>query len=212
MKYSVQRVFVLCSFILVCTSQSALAGQMTIEYQGVTKQSTIDGVSIPDGTSFNLKVVSSNIPFDDSLVGKGSYEPLSMTADVGGTSYQGDISGFSILLSDDTSALGSFAIFLMSGSFDSFLPIFSGSTADPWFAQSPTSTTFSDYSVSIGTGVYVRSPLHELFLAYDNGVGVGVSINVVPDAIPEPSSLALLVFGGISLGTGAFFQRNSVAV
>ncbi|WP_373652770.1 PEP-CTERM sorting domain-containing protein [Schlesneria sp. DSM 10557] len=176
---------------------------MTVEYQGVTKASRLDGISIPDGTSFILRVASSTTPINDLNVGQGVYAVLSMTAEVDGVHYEGDGTGVYLTLADSTAPFKQFHAFLLSGSNGTFAPAFTGSTADPWSAQSPTSTEFTNYLGSYGTEIYLRSPSSELVLGYAPEAGVSVTFSVVP----EPSTLALAGLGVIGLAHGTIRRR-----
>jgi hypothetical protein len=185
-------------FFAVLSSTHVDAGAiLLLEYQGVTgTNSSIAGVSIAEGTSFDLQFLFPDTYIESPGPGNGNYLPISITANVAGTSYTVDSQVEIILIDPEGSLFGYYGPYLQAGSpgGGGFAPYYSGTTTPGWSATAPTPTEFSGYLHSLNNSISLSTNDGLLVLDYDRFDGVTTRISeVVP--VPEPSSVLLYVLG-----------------
>ena len=204
--------------VLLLAATPAHAGLLALDFQGATFvhfEGSPAGPPIPNGTSFNIQAdfeTTTGATLQPAVV---AYEVTSLVLTGGGTSYTvTDPSDYSVTLVDATNTVvpGFYFPLLDNHSGDTQFtelgPAYT--TATPAFSASdPTPTVFSGYtgSQAFGNILEFSTAAGPIILFFDLGVGVGASIN----AVPEPSSLALCGIGGSISLVVAWRRRKQAA-
>jgi PEP-CTERM motif len=206
------------ALVLLLAATPAHAGLLALDFQGATFvhfEGTPAGPPIPNGTSFNVQAdfdTTTGTTIQPAVV---SYKVTSIVLTGGGTSYTvTDPSDYSVTLVDATNTVvpGFYFPLLDNNSgdtqFDALGPAYT--TATPAFsATDPTPTVFSGYtgSQALGNILEFSTAAGPITLLFDLDVGVGASIN----SVPEPSSLALCGIGGSIGRVAACWRRKRAA-
>jgi hypothetical protein len=192
-------------------SQSAAASAFDLNYQGLTDNSSIDGNAIATGTSFELK-----IGFDTSFEeiggqGLAGFEPTNVSLEIGGTPYTLTFPTENLIILADASN-GDFPginiPFFQSG-FDgsAFFPGYLGTSTVGWSATDVTPTVFTDYIGAESDVLDLPTTAGPLVLDFNVDEGVNASIT----AVPEGSSITLLLLGMAALGLAFAMRRPGFA-
>ena len=190
---------------------SARADLLTFNYSGYFgPNSTLGGTAFGADTAFSLTCFcnTDSLVLDASDISTFTVTSLSMV--INGTAYTGSPSdGLLFALGDSTGTRGTYGVGIYSsdlsgGFFSNF------STATPAFlAGSPTSTVFSD-NIILDNGAFIHIALTDvvggLILIDESAQPFTASVEV--QAVPEPSTFALLGLGALGL---AAYRRKRVA-
>lgn len=193
-------IFATALFIALAATQAH--ADLSLNYTGVTYGSTLGGVAIADGTSFELHAIFDTATDLSADPGIGQYGVKSVTAKVGGSTY-----------SSSASYASGFVIFLVDASYfdwglyqaefaqfgtGAFNPQYGGSTTSLWSADAPSPTVFGPYQGSV-LFTSIKLPTlsagnPDLVLSYYQPAGVTASVTQVA-ATPEPAFYGLLTLG-----------------
>ncbi len=202
------------TLVLLLAATPANAGLLALDFQGATFvhfEGSPAGPPIANGTSFNVQAdfdTTTGTTLQQAVV---AYAVTSVVLTGGGTSYTvTDPSDYSLTLVDATNTVvpGFYFPLLDNNSGDTQFtelgPAYT--TATPTFsATDPTPTVFSGYtgSQSFGNILTFSTAAGPVTLYFDLNVGVGASIN----SVPEPSSLVLAGTAALA-GLGLHSRRR----
>jgi hypothetical protein len=199
------------TFVLILAATPAHAGLLALEFQGVAAPPSSLGSTSFVGDSFTIQADFDPTTGTNIVQGVASYAVTSIDVTVGGTSYTvTDQSEFTIYLVDATNqvAPGIYQLQLYNNSSEMALVPTYTSSSSAFSARDPSPTVFSGYTSAyfFGSLTTFSTPAGFLTISYDPNVGVGASIN----AVPEPSSLVLCGIGG-SIGLVVAWRRRKRA-
>jgi PEP-CTERM motif len=190
----VRRLLAAVFFVVLAASQAR--ADLTLDYQGVTDgNSSLAGKAIAPGTKFEIEVGFPSTPYSIPGTGEGLYAPTSLRVEVGGTTYSPSLApGYEVILADNTGGLGVFIPGFRASGTGAFLPGYTAATTTGWVATAPTPTKFSGYLGSLERTLTFSTSAGTLIVDYDPGVGVTATIS----AVPEPSTFAVALIGGVA--------------